>query len=101
MGHWKFLILVALAVTLTGCGGEESYNPDPGTDAATMFAHACSHCHGKKGQGKFGFLLSLEDLQLPKPGIEKMIAHGNAIMPAFKHLSDAQRKQLADYVKTF
>ncbi|HKJ87359.1 MAG TPA: cytochrome c [Gammaproteobacteria bacterium] len=101
MLQWKHLVLGAVVLTLAGCGGKENYDPAPGTQASAMFKHACSHCHGEKGQGKFGFLLSLHDLQLPKPGIEKMIAHGNGIMPAFTKLSDKQRARLANYVKTF
>ncbi|MFP4560035.1 MAG: c-type cytochrome [Thiohalorhabdus sp.] len=94
----KGMVLGLTTVALAGCGDQEAYDPEAGTDASTMFEEGCAHCHGQEGQGKFGFLLSLEDTQLAEEGIADMIANGTGIMPAFPELEEDQRRDLARYV---
>jgi len=94
---WKQGVVLAGSLFLAACGGQESYAPKAGTDAATMFEHGCAHCHGEAGVGKFGFLLGLQDTQLAPAEIEALIANGKGIMPGFPELSAEQRRQLAVY----
>jgi mono/diheme cytochrome c family protein len=96
---WKQVLVLAGGLIVAGCGGQESYAPEAGTDAATMFAQGCAHCHGEAGGGKFGFLLGLQDTQLAQAEIEALIANGKGIMPGFPELSAEQRRQLAAYTR--
>lgn len=96
---WKQGLVLAGSLVLAGCGGQESYAPKAGTDAATMFEQGCAHCHGEAGAGKFGFLLGLEGTEMAQAEIEALIAGGKGIMPSFPELSAEQRRQLAAYTR--
>lgn len=96
---WRQGLLLAGSVLLAGCGGQESYAPATGTEAATMFEQGCAHCHGEAGAGKFGFLLAVQESELGQAEIEALIANGKGIMPAFPKLSAEQRRQLAAYTR--
>lgn len=92
-------LTAAAVIALAGCGGEEAYAPEAGTQADTMFEQGCSHCHGSDGKGKFGFLLGLQDTELSQAEIQAVIANGKGIMPAFPELSNRQRRQLAGLIQ--
>lgn len=90
-------VILASGLLLAGCGGEEAYAPQAGTPPETMFQEGCAHCHGDQGQGKFGFLLDLQDTELTQAEIEALIAGGKGIMPGYPQLSTEQRRRLAAY----
>ncbi len=89
-------ILCALA--LTGCG-QSDYSPDESVSADEMIAEACSGCHGEGGQGRFGFLLTIAGTEHPADKVAAKIAKGGLIMPEFVQLSEAQRLEIANYLK--
>lgn len=97
MRMWTLATIVTAGMLVAGCGGEEDYSAPEGTPALKMFEQACSHCHGEKGTGKFGFLLGLKGSQIPAENVVPMIANGGGIMPAFPELSESQRQRLAEY----
>jgi mono/diheme cytochrome c family protein len=98
----KTWIWVALAaVSLTACG-DKDYTPAAGVSAETIFAEACSSCHGEAGVGKFGLLLKLAGSDHPHPVAEvaTKVTKGGHIMPAFPNIDQKNAEALGEYINT-
>jgi mono/diheme cytochrome c family protein len=95
-------LLALLAVPFAGCGGDDEEEPAPagGGDAQQLFADNCGNCHTLAAAGASGKVGP--DLDQVQPGPELVttqVENGGGGMPAFKgKLTDAQIKQIADYV---
>jgi mono/diheme cytochrome c family protein len=88
-GRWPAL---ALLVAAAGCRAPET--------PQRIYELHCLGCHGAKGEGPWG--PNIQDLKRTVDQIVAVIAHGQGKMPAFGgHLSDAEMRQVAEYVKTF
>lgn len=68
-------------------------------DASVLYTYNCGPCHGHDGGGVVG--PSIKGTKLTIEQIQKKIEVGGKEMPAFKggELSDAQIKQIAEFVK--
>jgi mono/diheme cytochrome c family protein len=100
--------VVAYTASL-GTAGENA--PTDAGDAKTLFASSCASCHGPSGAGD-GFNAPTlprvpTNFHIRQPSFERalhVISEGGpgTPMPSWKaKLTDAQRKQLAAYVRTF
>lgn len=84
-------------------------------DAADIFRHSCSHCHGYRGEGIFGLTASLkgskfvingseEDLKATirngRIGDAKKFKNYPVIMYPIKDLSDTELDSLVKYLKS-
>ena len=88
-----------LAAGLSGCS-DRDFKPAEGMPADQLFAQACASCHGDKGEGKFGFLLSVAGSELSTGEIVQKIRQGGHVMPAFPNISDAEALAVAEYIKS-
>ena len=95
----RILGIVLIAAGLSACGGGSSYQPATGLSTEQLYAEACSGCHGKTGGGKFGFLFSIVDSEMPVNEIVDKIRNGGQMMPAFPQISETQATEIAAYVK--
>lgn len=89
-----------IATGLSACGGDSSYQPETDLSAAQLYAEACTACHGKEGEGKFGFLFTIAGSDEPTEAIVEKIKQGGQMMPAFPQISREQASALAEYVKS-
>ena len=86
---------IGLLLAAAGCHGHST----PETPQRIYEWH-CLGCHGAHGEGAWG--PNIQSLNRTDQEIVSVIANGQGKMPAFKgHLSEAQMRELADYVKTF
>lgn len=84
-------------------------------DAADIFKHSCSHCHGFKGEGIRGFTATLKGGQLvtkgPDADIKAVIKNGRVgtakkfkdfpvVMYPNKDLTEAEIDSLIKYLKS-
>lgn len=93
-------------------------NPVPASESAVdngMFTYSqhCKSCHGENGDGKgdragelsvepTDFTVAAEMDRLTDGELYWKITHGHRPMPAFKDkLSDTERWQVVDYIRTF
>lgn len=84
-----------LLLALAGCQNAATHE-----SPQRVYELHCLGCHGARGEGPWG--PNIQGLKLTEAQIVAIIADGRGKMPAFKgHLSDAQMRQLAAYVKTF
>lgn len=81
-----------------------------GQDAQKLYMNHCAACHGSDGHGKTAMgraISNLPDLTSPSVGelsddeIYNIITNGKGVMPSFKELSEADRKALVQYIRTF
>jgi mono/diheme cytochrome c family protein len=86
-------LALALLLAAAGCHGA-SETPQ------RIYEWHCLGCHGAKGEGPWG--PNIQGLNRSIDQIVAVIADGRGKMPAFGgHLSQAEMRQLAEYVKTF
>ena len=90
-------------------------NPQPPSEAAIaegkkLFLHNCASCHGRDGKGNTPMgkaiktLPNFTDPSMNNVTDEQMfdtITNGHPPMPSFKRLSEEQRWDLIDYIRTF
>lgn len=95
----RILSITALSTLMTACGGPSDYAPADNLTAETIFAEACMSCHGVAGEGKIG-LFKLQNSELGLDEIAAKITEGGMLMPQFVKLSETQRAELANYVKS-
>ena len=87
--------------SLAGCGGdEEEPAPGGGGGAEQLFTDNCGNCHTLAAAGASGKVgPDLDQLQPGPDLVTAQVENGGGGMPAFKgKLTDAQIKQIADYV---
>ncbi|HEY4111570.1 c-type cytochrome, partial [Puia sp.] len=81
--------------------GKESTGKPPsvGEAAKALYATNCGVCHGagRKGGGNFPTLIGMNKKYTPEQFVT-LISGGRRMMPAFKQLSDDEKKALAAYV---
>lgn len=95
---WIRILLLSLAWTVVGCGGEQAL------DGPTIFANQCARCHGPAGEGETGPALGSNG-RLPSMSdseIRSVIAGGRqgTAMPAFSRLSDIELTSLVSYLRS-
>jgi mono/diheme cytochrome c family protein len=89
-----------LAIAVPGCQGQRSPTGGEPETVERVYELHCLGCHGKRGEGAYGS--NIQGLKRPIADIAKVIADGAGKMPSFRgHLTDAQMRALAEYVKTF
>ena len=103
-----FLPLAAVIVALfaAGCGGDKEEPAAPsdggggGGGGQQLFTSNCSSCHTLAAAGASGKVgPDLDQLQPGPELVTSQVENGGGGMPAFKgKLTDAQIKQIADYV---
>lgn len=87
-----------LAAGLSACSASR-YKPADGSTPEQIFSEACASCHGDKGQGKFGFLLSVAGSETPAEEIVDKIRNGGRVMPAFPGIDENAASAMAGYIK--
>jgi mono/diheme cytochrome c family protein len=95
----KILALPLLAAALTGCGSNE-YTPAITSSPEKIYIEACQSCHGERGEGKFGVLLSIAGTDASIEKISTHIVEGGPVMPAFPNISQPQALLVAAWIKT-
>jgi mono/diheme cytochrome c family protein len=95
----RFIGICLIAAGLSACGGDSDYQPNAGQSPEQIFAEACASCHGEKGEGKFGFLLSVAGSDEPVEEIVGKIRQGGHMMPAFSQISEQEAAAVAGYLK--
>lgn len=74
-------------------------------DGADLFSRHCAACHGLDGSGGVGVPLALPAFldSVTDRYLIKTIRHGRPgrVMPAFRHLSDAQVRAIVAYIRTW
>ena len=86
-----------IAAVMSGCSSSD-YKPTAGLPVDQLFAEACSGCHGKDGEGKFGFLLAVAGTETATPEIISKIRQGGHLMPAFPQISESEATAIAVYL---
>jgi mono/diheme cytochrome c family protein len=102
----RLSVAAVLVAFVAGCGGSSGDSKDSNAPATTtaggakLFTDNCSTCHTLKAAGASGKIGP--DLDMLKPGpalVTSQVNTGGGAMPSFKgKLTDAQIKQIADYV---
>jgi mono/diheme cytochrome c family protein len=97
----RLSVAVVLTAFAAGCGGSSSGDePAAGGGGAKLFSDNCASCHTLKAAGASGKVGP--DLDQLRPGpqlVTSQVNTGGGAMPSFKgKLSDAQIKEIADYV---
>ena len=102
----RLSLAAVLVAFVAGCGGSsgESSTPAPASDSggATLFTDNCSSCHTLAAAGASGQVGPNLDQLRPGPDlVTRQVNSGGGAMPSFKgKLTDAQIKQIADYVSS-
>ena len=96
----KGLTVVAAALWLAGCGGENSYTPVAGAAPAQIYADSCAGCHGASGEGKFGLLLKLAGTTHTAANLGEKIRTGGLVMPAFVNISEVDAVAVGEFIRT-
>ena len=100
----RLSLAAVLVAFVAGCGGSsgESSTPAPASDSggAKLFTDNCSSCHTLAAAGASGQVGPNLDQLRPGPDlVTRQVNSGGGAMPSFKgKLTDAQIKQIADYV---
>ncbi len=104
-----------MAVFTAPASAEATKNPVKGDAAATQAGQAlykkqCAMCHGEKGKGDGAAAASLSKApanhtsaavqKLSDGALFWMITTGNNPMPSYKSMSETQRWQLVNYIRT-
>lgn len=63
-----------------------------------IYERACASCHGGERQGLPPLTPSLQNVALPRSGIETVILQGRNSMPAFRQFNATELKAIVDYV---
>jgi mono/diheme cytochrome c family protein len=98
--------LVALALAVAGCGGDDGGNgsaggTSPAEPGAKVFADAgCGDCHALDAAGSTGKTgPDLDEAQPTAAEVEKQVREGGGGMPSFEDdLSDQQIMDVAEFV---
>src|SRR5437773_9010787 len=97
---WRGCGLLLSLLAAAGCPGRNSSPGRPVETTERVYELHCLGCHGAKGEGPWG--PNIQDLNLTVDQIVAVIAEGRGKMPAFGgHLSNAEMRHVAEYVKTF
>jgi mono/diheme cytochrome c family protein len=101
----RLSLAAVLVAFVAGCGGSsgDSSTPAPASDSAggaKLFTDNCSSCHTLAAAGASGQVGPNLDQLRPGPDlVTRQVNSGGGAMPSFKgKLTDAQIKQIADYV---
>ncbi|HEY6891569.1 MAG TPA: cytochrome c, partial [Solirubrobacter sp.] len=101
----RLSLAAVLVAFVAGCGGSsgDSNTPAPASDSgggAKLFSDNCSSCHTLAAAGASGQVGPNLDQLRPGPDlVTRQVNSGGGAMPSFKgKLTDAQIKQIADYV---
>lgn len=102
MKKWfPFIALISVAllfsVYLLMSGETSPYTPET-NDPLEVYAQACAHCHGPKGQGSGLFYPALKPEELTAEAIRKAIIEGDLLMPAFPNINDTLMDSLAQNI---
>ena len=104
-----------MAVFTAPASAEALKNPVKGDAAATalgatLYKKQCSMCHGDKGKGDGAAAASLAKAPAnhTSPAVQKlsdgalywMITNGNNPMPSYKSMTETQRWQLVNFIRT-
>jgi mono/diheme cytochrome c family protein len=97
----RLSVAIVLTAFAAGCGGgSDEPAPAAGGGAEKLFSDNCASCHTLAAAGASGKVGP--DLDQLRPGpqlVTTQVNNGGGAMPAFKgKLTDAQIKELADYV---
>src|SRR3954468_1545720 len=103
----RLAFTAVLLAFVAGCGGSDKGSSPPapttsGGAAAGLFKANCSSCHTFAAAGATGQVGPNLDQLRPGPDlVTRQVNNGGGAMPSFKgRLTDAQIKQLADYVSS-
>jgi mono/diheme cytochrome c family protein len=100
----RLSLAAVLVAFVAGCGGSsgDSNTPAPASDSggAKLFTDNCSSCHTLAAAGASGQVGPNLDQLRPGPDlVTRQVNSGGGAMPSFKgKMTDAQIKQIADYV---
>jgi mono/diheme cytochrome c family protein len=97
----RLSVAIVLTAFAAGCGGgSDEPAPAAGGGGEKLFSDNCASCHTLAAAGASGKVGP--DLDQLRPGpqlVTTQVNNGGGAMPAFKgKLTDAQIKELADYV---
>lgn len=98
---WLWLAGALIAAAAVGCReqGSTSGSHTELTVERSYELH-CLGCHGAKGEGAWGS--NIQGLKTSIEEITRVIAEGEGKMPGYRdHLSEAEMRELAVYVKAF
>jgi len=100
-------LLTIGVLVIAGCRGASGVAGSSPLGEALYAQHGCGVCHGRNGEGHGpGADAVPQDFRRRRDplaeggrdGVAKLIGAGRGRMPAFRHLSDADRRQLAAFV---
>jgi mono/diheme cytochrome c family protein len=99
----RLTVAAVLVAFVAGCGGSSGDSNAPATTASggkKLFTDNCSTCHTLADAGATGQVGPNLDMLKPGPAlVTSQVNTGGGAMPSFKgKLSDAQIKEVADYV---
>ena len=102
----RLTVAAVLVAFVAGCGGSSGDSKDSNAPATTasggkkLFTDNCSTCHTLADAGATGQVGPNLDMLKPGPAlVTSQVNTGGGAMPSFKgKLSDAQIKEIADYV---
>jgi cytochrome c551 len=92
---------LAVMLAVAGChGGSDTSTASAPETPQLSYAQHCLGCHGQSGEGAYG--PNIQGLNRTLDQIVAVVTTGRGKMPPFGgHLSTAEMRRLAEYVKTF
>lgn len=97
----RLLVSVALVLAAAGCSEEQPTGNTVPPDGAALFSSTCATCHGTQGIGDTGVAMT-DDLITSRTDAEiaSIISNGQATMPGFPTLRDAEVEAIVQYVRS-